>query len=86
MLSFPSICRLTWKFGRSAIHKYFVGLWFSVRNAITDSIFWGQVTGPFLKVSGVYRPKKTRERGSASGVIGGGPKGEKETKKEKETR
>jgi len=44
-LTFPSICRLNLKFGRSAILTYFIGWLLSVRNAIDDSGFLDQVIG-----------------------------------------
>ena len=54
-----------------------------MRNAIAASIFWGYVTALLGRFFGVLLAKRSRERGSASGVIGGGPKREKKTKKEK---
>ena len=41
-----SICRLIFKFEWLSVHSVIYYLFLAVRNAIDDSIFWGQVIGP----------------------------------------
>jgi len=46
-----SICRLTWKFGRSAILRYYVVYGCTVRNAIDDLTFLSQVIAGFFIIA-----------------------------------
>jgi len=60
-----SICRLNLKFESSAIHTYFFGLCSSVRNAIDDLGFLGQVIGIELSNLGhCFRPRYPPEGGN----------------------
>jgi len=81
--NYRSICRLNLKFESSAIHTYFVISLGSVRNAIDDSGFLGQVTGIELSNLGhCFRPRYP-PGGVPSPYRGGALKEEKRQRKRK---